>query len=100
MAEITRPSWNIPDLTPEELLMDVDKKMSSVIYDINNVAIDLCSCASLLMTDEAKYSSSRKFLHVMVYCLKYIFLKVKQKCNMETRLKIFRKYRLSTVWQT
>ena len=30
----------------------------------------------------------------MVYCLKYIYLKVIQKCNVETRLKIFRKYRL------
>ena len=67
MAEITKPSWNIPDLTPEELIMDVDKKMSSVIYDITNVAIDLCSCASLLMTDEAKYTPC--ILHYENFCM-------------------------------
>ena len=93
LNESTWPSWNIPDLTPEELLMDVDRKTSSVIYDITNVANDLCSYLSLLMMDETKYSSLRKFLCATVYCLKYIYTVPQGKC-VETRLKIFRKYRL------
>ena len=61
LNESTWPSWNIPDLTPEELLIDVDKKTSKVKYNITNVANDLYSYPLLLMIDETKYSSLQKF---------------------------------------
>jgi len=54
LSEPTWPSWNIPDLTPEEL---VHRKTFSVIQDITNVANDLCSNPSLLMVDKTEYFS-------------------------------------------
>ena len=54
LNEPTWPSWNIPYLTPEEL---VYRKTFSVIQDITNVANDLCSNPSLLMMDKTEYSS-------------------------------------------
>ena len=63
------PSWNVPDLTPEELLMNADQKGSNVIHEITNVANDsgnFDSHLSLLTINETKYSSLRKLLHVSV----------------------------------
>ena len=91
------PSWNVPDLTPEELLMNADQKGSNVIHEITNVANDsgnFDSHLSLLTINETKYSSLRKLLCVTVYYVKFVYLRVIQKCKQETRVKIFSKYKL------
>ena len=58
-----------------------------MIYDVTNVD-------SFLFITIDKHSSLQKLLRVMVYCLKFIYIKIIQKCNLETRVRIFRKHKL------
>ena len=98
--ETTWPSWNMPDITPDKLdnLLEIGKKGSQVIYEVTNVVNDGSQVhndyPSPLTIDEFKYSSLRKLLRITVYCIKFIYIMVLNKCSKELKERVLRKHKI------
>jgi len=69
-----------------------------VIYEVTNVVQDGSQVyhdyPSPLTIDEFKYSSLRKLLRITVYCIKFIYIKVINKCSKELKERVLRKHKI------
>ena len=74
------PSWNLPDVTSEELeqMLSQAKSGSDVIFESSNIVQENeeHQILSVCIIDEKKYSSLRRLLRVTALCLKFIKIRV------------------------
>ena len=91
----------MPDVTSEELeqLLSQAKSGSDVILESSNVVREDESHGSLLVCtiDEKKYSSLRRLLRVTALCLKFVKMKVWDKCTTGLKKKMCKQHRILRV---
>ena len=92
----TWPRWNLPDVTPERLVDKNKGQGFTIPCEVVNVAggnseIMSHDYVSPLTIDESKYSS---LLRITVYCLKFIYVSVLNKCSTNLKEGVLRKYKV------
>ena len=94
------PGWNLSDISSDDLeRLSQPKYGSEVFFESANVVQENSDQVSMSVCtiDERKYSSLRKLLRVIVFCLKFIKKRVCNKCSDEMKKRICNRHRILNI---
>jgi len=96
------PSWNLPDVTSEELeqMLSQAKSGSDVIFESSNVVQENedRGSVSACNIDERKYSCLRRLLRITALCLKFIRIRVWSRCSTELKERICKQHQILKIF--
>ena len=102
LDECCWPSWNLPDVTSEELeqMLSQARSGSDVIFESSNVVQEDRGHGSLsaCTINEEKYSSLRRLLRVTALCLKFIKMKIWNRSTTELKERICERHRILRIF--